>query len=234
MRSILRRGCCDCGRRCAALEEEGGGGRFAHGSLIVPQLLATIGMKAELAAYRKSLRPTKQPVAVAYASDDETADREPLVDVEDVGSQAAEQGDESSEDVEEFDPQAERKQLLTPALSAALTKEGYQLIGSHSGVKLCRWTKSQLRGRGGCYKHTFYNITSYQCMEMTPSLACANKCVFWCGQSGILAASLLTHVFVQLAPPQGSPPARFPFPFFPDCCPTEPRCQGMALADGRA
>jgi tRNA wybutosine-synthesizing protein 1 len=35
-----------------------------------------------------------------------------------------------------------------------------------------------VRGQGGCYKHTFYGITSYQCMEMTPSLACANKCVF--------------------------------------------------------
>ena len=35
-----------------------------------------------------------------------------------------------------------------------------------------------LRGRGGCYKHTFYGISSYQCMESTPSLACANKCVF--------------------------------------------------------
>ena len=45
-------------------------------------------------------------------------------------------------------------------------------------MKLCRWTKHQLRGRGGCYKHTFYGITSYQCMEATPSLACANKCVF--------------------------------------------------------
>ena len=31
---------------------------------------------------------------------------------------------------------------------------------------------------GGCYKHTFYGIESYRCMEMTPSLACANKCVF--------------------------------------------------------
>ena len=51
-------------------------------------------------------------------------------------------------------------------------------MGSHSGVKLCRWTKSMLRGRGGCYKHTFYGIASYQCMEATPSLACANKCVF--------------------------------------------------------
>jgi len=31
-----------------------------------------------------------------------------------------------------------------------------------AGVKLCRWTKSMLRGRGGCYKHTFYGIASYQ------------------------------------------------------------------------
>jgi hypothetical protein len=38
--------------------------------------------------------------------------------------------------------------------------------------------QSMLRGRGGCYKHTFYGIASHQCMEATPSLACANKCVF--------------------------------------------------------
>ncbi|NXJ93250.1 TYW1 synthase, partial [Corythaixoides concolor] len=55
---------------------------------------------------------------------------------------------------------------------------GYKLIGSHSGVKLCRWTKSMLRGRGGCYKHTFYGIESHRCMEATPSLACASKRVF--------------------------------------------------------
>uniref|UniRef100_A0A8C5LHH6 S-adenosyl-L-methionine-dependent tRNA 4-demethylwyosine synthase TYW1 n=1 Tax=Jaculus jaculus TaxID=51337 RepID=A0A8C5LHH6_JACJA len=68
--------------------------------------------------------------------------------------------------------------MITPALREALTKQGYQLIGTHSGVKLCRWTKSMLRGRGGCYKHTFYGIESHRCMEATPSLACANKCVF--------------------------------------------------------
>ncbi|XP_028551247.1 S-adenosyl-L-methionine-dependent tRNA 4-demethylwyosine synthase, partial [Dendrobium catenatum] len=55
---------------------------------------------------------------------------------------------------------------------------GYKIIGSHSGVKICRWTKAQLRGRGGCYKHSFYGIESHRCMEATPSLACANKCVF--------------------------------------------------------
>lgn len=68
--------------------------------------------------------------------------------------------------------------MVTARQRQALTKEGYKIIGTHSAVKLCRWTKHQLRGRGGCYKHTCYGITSYQCMEATPSLACANKCTF--------------------------------------------------------
>ncbi|KAH0517298.1 S-adenosyl-L-methionine-dependent tRNA 4-demethylwyosine synthase [Microtus ochrogaster] len=45
-------------------------------------------------------------------------------------------------------------------------------------VSPMRKEKSMLRGRGGCYKHTFYGIESHRCMEATPSLACANKCVF--------------------------------------------------------
>ena len=61
---------------------------------------------------------------------------------------------------------------------SALTKQGYSIVGSHSGVKICRWTKSALRGRGSCYKYSFYGIASHQCMETTPSLSCSNKCVF--------------------------------------------------------
>ncbi|ODA76293.1 hypothetical protein RJ55_08138 [Drechmeria coniospora] len=61
---------------------------------------------------------------------------------------------------------------------AALTKQGYTIVGSHSGVKICRWTKSALRGRGSCYKYSLYGINSHQCMETTPSLSCSNKCVF--------------------------------------------------------
>ncbi|XDV32544.1 hypothetical protein PO909_003333, partial [Leuciscus waleckii] len=80
--------------------------------------------------------------------------------------------------VRKSESEEERREMITPALRDALTKQGYKLIGSHSGVKLCRWTKSMLRGRGGCYKHTFYGIESHRCMETTPSLACANKCVF--------------------------------------------------------
>jgi len=106
-------------------------------------------------------------------SDDEEAKGDSgMVDLEDLGDFMKTHNNMDA--VKKGQPRA----MATPAQRKALTKEGYKLIGTHSAVKLCRWTKNQLRGRGGCYKHTCYGITSYQCMEMTPSLACANKCVF--------------------------------------------------------
>ena len=50
--------------------------------------------------------------------------------------------------------------MVSESLRKSLTKQGYKIVGSHSGVKLCRWTKAMLRGRGGCYKHTFYGASS--------------------------------------------------------------------------
>uniref|UniRef100_A0AAV1VKZ9 tRNA 4-demethylwyosine synthase (AdoMet-dependent) n=1 Tax=Peronospora matthiolae TaxID=2874970 RepID=A0AAV1VKZ9_9STRA len=96
-----------------------------------------------------------------------TGDEDGMVDVEDIGKS-----------MKESEAANILREMVTPMQRKALTKEGYKIIGTHSAVKLCRWTKHQLRGRGGCYKHAFYGITSYQCMETTPSLACANKCVF--------------------------------------------------------
>jgi len=102
------------------------------------------------------------------SSEDEDDEEEPQVmDLEDMGNE-----------LKPKKPSNVIPEMVTPSQAKALKKEGYKLIGTHSAVKLCRWTKHQLRGRGGCYKHTFYGITSYQCMEATPSLACANKCVF--------------------------------------------------------
>jgi len=101
--------------------------------------------------------------------EDEGQDESGVVDLEDMGDVILASTENASDGPRE---------MVTPSQAAALKKEGYKLIGTHSAVKLCRWTKHQLRGRGGCYKHTFYGITSYQCMEATPSLACANKCVF--------------------------------------------------------
>ena len=67
--------------------------------------------------------------------------------------------------------------MLTEARKESLGSM-YSLVGTHSAVKLCRWQKSMLRGRGGCYKWTMYGIKSHRCMEATPSMACANKCTF--------------------------------------------------------
>jgi tRNA wybutosine-synthesizing protein 1 len=92
--------------------------------------------------------------------------------------EAKEDDKETDLDIEDMANGEVATQMLNPRLRAGLTKQGYSLFGTHSGVKLCRWTKSMIRGRGGCYKHTFYGISSLSCMEMTPSLACANKCVF--------------------------------------------------------
>ncbi|NXU77606.1 TYW1 synthase, partial [Oreotrochilus melanogaster] len=66
---------------------------------------------------------------------------------------------------------------------------GFAYLGTQLGYRWCVLTflafvcvllchQSMLRGRGGCYKHSFYGIESHRCMEATPSLACANKCVF--------------------------------------------------------
>jgi len=104
-------------------------------------------------------------------SEEETEEGDGLVDMEDLGK-LLKKGKSSAT------VSSEPKEMVTPSLRKSLTKQGYKIIGSHSGVKLCRWTKAMLRGRGGCYKHTFYGIESHRCMETTPSLACANKCVF--------------------------------------------------------
>jgi len=63
-----------------------------------------------------------------------------------------------------------------------LENQGYALVGRHSAVKVCGWTKNMIRGKGGCYKLTFYGIMSNQCMQMTTSISCANRCTFcWRG-----------------------------------------------------
>ena len=112
------------------------------------------------------------------AGDEFKDEAEPeVVDMEDLGT-AMKSTESESGDTIKMKSSKPPMEMVTPTQAKALKKEGYRLIGTHSAVKLCRWTKHQLRGRGGCYKHTFYGITSYQCMEATPSLACANKCVF--------------------------------------------------------
>ena len=76
-------------------------------------------------------------------------------DVEGEPSIAGSEDDQDMEDIAD-EHGGEKKEMVTDALRGALTKQGYKILGSHSGVKLCRWTKAMLRGRGGCYKHILW------------------------------------------------------------------------------
>jgi tRNA wybutosine-synthesizing protein 1 len=69
------------------------------------------------------------------------------VDVEDLGAAIRAAADEK-EAAAGGAAGAAAREMVTPMQRKALTKEGYKILGSHSAVKLCRWTKAQLRGRG--------------------------------------------------------------------------------------
>lgn len=70
-----------------------------------------------------------------------------------------------------------RKSNISDA-KGILKKEGYGIVGEHSAVKICLWTKHALRGDSGCWKEKFYGVSSAGCCQMTPSLFhCENKCL---------------------------------------------------------
>ncbi|QLQ81189.1 hypothetical protein HG537_0E05440 [Torulaspora globosa] len=111
-----------------------------------------------------------EPILYEYdetVDEDEQDDNDQVGDLEDIGKESNGDGSEIKQMVAENSPTYKK-----------LTKQGYVIVGSHSGVKICRWTKSDLRGTGSCYKHSLFNIVSSRCMELTPSLACSSKCVF--------------------------------------------------------
>ncbi|KAF1742650.1 hypothetical protein MXB_794, partial [Myxobolus squamalis] len=145
------------------------GGIFAH-TLGIGDENSQTGI--HLHFYQKRTMNPKKPSITTDTSNINIIDSEPdfnsNVDIEDIGI------DLTNSSLSSDDP----LDMVTPMIRSSLLKQGYKIVGSHSGVKLCRWTKAMLRGRGGCYKHAFYGIMSYSCMEATPSLACANKCVF--------------------------------------------------------
>lgn len=72
--------------------------------------------------------------------------------------------------------------MLSRSAKEELIRQQYRIVGEHSAVKVCGWTKNMIKGHGGCYKLKFYGIMSNQCMQMTTSISCANRCVFcWRG-----------------------------------------------------
>lgn len=70
--------------------------------------------------------------------------------------------------------------LFTDEYKKALEKASYEIVGNHSAVEICGWTKKGMKeDSAGCYKQKFYGIRSHQCTQMTPAaVACDQKCVY--------------------------------------------------------
>ncbi len=64
-----------------------------------------------------------------------------------------------------------------------LRKQHYSIVGNHSAVKVCEWTKKSIKNQGVCYKEKFYlksyGIQSHTCLQMSPAaFFCPNRCVY--------------------------------------------------------
>ena len=68
--------------------------------------------------------------------------------------------------------------MLSEKHIQTLKKQHYGLVGKHSGVQICRWTKKDLLDEGECYKAKFYGIKSHLCCQMSPAVGfCNNRCL---------------------------------------------------------
>jgi len=73
---------------------------------------------------------------------------------------------------------SEHHQNSKEKLRGILRKQHYGLVGEHSGVQVCRWTKSSIKDEGECYKQKFYGIKSHLCCQMSPTVGfCQNRCL---------------------------------------------------------
>ncbi len=68
-------------------------------------------------------------------------------------------------------------------LGAGLAEQGYQLVGRHSAVKLCYWTRESLAHGRDCYKGRFYGIESHRCLQMSPAIDSCNLHCRFCWRS---------------------------------------------------
>ncbi len=65
-------------------------------------------------------------------------------------------------------------------LASDLAGQGYQLVGKHSAVKLCYWSRESLERGRDCYKGRFYGIESHRCLQMSPAIDSCNLTCRFC------------------------------------------------------
>lgn len=63
------------------------------------------------------------------------------------------------------------------SLISLLKKQGYHIVGRHGAIKPCLWLGRSVKSQGSCYKARFYGIQSHLCVQMTPCVACNQRCL---------------------------------------------------------
>ncbi|MCL5100332.1 MAG: 4-demethylwyosine synthase TYW1 [Candidatus Marsarchaeota archaeon] len=63
-------------------------------------------------------------------------------------------------------------------LAETMRNQGYHFVGRHSATKICGYTSSSLKNGDSCYKHQFYGIRSWRCIQATPAIGCNLACSF--------------------------------------------------------
>lgn len=84
---------------------------------------------------------------------------------------------------------------MKPAVREKLEKQHYKIVGphQHSAVKLCHWTKEDLKSGRHCYKGDFYGIESHGCMQMTPTVDhCNFRCTYCWRHHGFTSMEMET------------------------------------------
>jgi tRNA wybutosine-synthesizing protein 1 len=68
--------------------------------------------------------------------------------------------------------------MIPEKVKKVLKRQHYAIVGKHSAVHTCMWTKKSLTNEGFCYKEQFYGIKSHLCCEMSPAVMwCPNRCL---------------------------------------------------------
>ncbi len=67
--------------------------------------------------------------------------------------------------------------MIPKKIKDRLESQHYSIVGNHSAVQVCGWTKKSLRDEGYCYKEKFYGIESHKCCQMSPNISCPNRCL---------------------------------------------------------
>ncbi len=77
--------------------------------------------------------------------------------------------------------------MLTNIQKSKALNQQYRLVGRHSAVKICFWTKECVRKGRVCYKQDFYDIHTGNCLEMTPVITCNHRCLHCWRDTSIFA-----------------------------------------------